>query len=182
MKRKAKKRLSVAHLRSTPETVSWGWIAADRAPVLRVKSGQHVRIDTVTHQGLNTGRDPVAFFGMAGIDAKAVLPEATEIYANVKREPGAGPHLLTGPIHVADATPGDMLEVRILGVEIRVPYGVNSTGPGSGAVPDLLGKPAQKVIKLDLKRRVALFATDVKVPLAPFMGIVAVAPPPGEKR
>ena len=169
-------------LRATPETVSWGWIAADRKPVLRVKSGQHVRIDTVTHQGLNTDRDPVAFFGMAGIDAKAVLPEAMDIYAGVKREAGAGPHLITGPVHVAGAQPGDMLEVRILDVEIRVPYGVNSTGPGSGAVPDLLQKPAQKVIRLDLKRRVALFARDVTVPLAPFMGIVAVAPPPEERR
>jgi acetamidase/formamidase len=169
-------------LRATPATVSWGWIAADREPVLRVKSGQHIRIDTVTHQGLNTDRDPVAFFGMAGIDAKAVLPEAQEIYANVKREKGAGPHLLTGPVHVAGAKPGDMLEVRILDVEIRVPYGVNSTGPGSGVVPDLLAKPAQKVIRLDLKRRVALFAKEVTVPLAPFMGIVAVAPPPADKR
>ena len=169
-------------LRATPETVSWGWIAADREPVLRVKSGQHIRIDTVTHQGLNTDRDPVAFFAMAGIEAKAVLPEAMDIYAGVKREPGAGPHLITGPVHVAGAKPGDMLEVRILAVEIRVPYGVNSTGPGSGAVPDLLQKPAQKVIRLDLKRRVALFAKEVTVPLAPFMGIVAVAPPPEQRR
>lgn len=169
-------------LRATPETVSWGWIAADRKPVLRVRSGQTIRIDTVTHQGLNTDRDPVEFFGRAAIEAKAVLPEAVEIYRNVKREPGAGPHLITGPIHVAGAKPGDMLEVRIVEVEIRVPYGVNSTGPGSGAVPDLLGKPVQKVIRLDLKRKVALFAREVTVPLAPFMGIVAVAPPPEQKR
>jgi acetamidase/formamidase len=182
MKRKTKKRLSVAHLRSTPETVSWGWIAADRAPVLRVKSGQTVRIDTVTHQGLNTGRDPVAFFGAAGIAAQKVLPDASDVYRRVKREEAAGPHILTGPIHVEGAQPGDMLEVRVLDVAIRVPYGVNSTGPGWGAVPDLLKEAAQKVIKLDLKRRVALFARDVEVPLAPFMGIVAVAPPPALKR
>jgi acetamidase/formamidase len=169
-------------LRATPATVSWGWIAADREPALRVKSGQTIRIDTVTHQGLNTGKDPVAFFGAAGIEAKAVLPDAMDIYRNVKREDGAGPHLITGPIHVAGAKPGDMLEVRILDVEFRVPYGVNSTGPGSGAVPDLLQKPAQKVIRLDLKRRVALFAREVTVPLAPFMGIVAVAPPPEQRR
>jgi acetamidase/formamidase len=150
--------------------------------VLRMKSGQTVRIDTVTHQGLNTDKDPVAFFGAAGIEAKAVLPEAGEIYRNVKREQGAGPHLITGPIYVTGAKPGDMLEVQILDVEIRVPYGVNATGPGSGAVPDLLEKPAQKVIHLDLKRRVALFGKEIKVPLAPFMGIVAVAPPPGEMR
>jgi acetamidase/formamidase len=169
-------------LRSTPETVSWGWIAADRAPVLRVRSGQTVRIDTVTHQGINTPKDPIAFFGAAGIEAKAVLPDAVDIHGSLKREDGAGPHVITGPIHVAGAKPGDMLEVRVLEVEIRVPYGVNSTGPGSGAVPDLLKDAAQKVIKLDLERRVALFARDIEVPLAPFMGIVAVAPPPQQRR
>jgi acetamidase/formamidase len=169
-------------LRSTPENVSWGWIAADRPPVLRVKSGQAVRIDTVTHQGLNTAKDPVAFFGTAGIAPRDVLGDASEIFGKVKRDEGAGPHILTGPICVEGARPGDMLEVRVLDVEIRVPYGVNSTGPGWGAVPDLLQQAAQKVIKLDLKRNVALFARDVEVPLAPFMGIVAVAPPPALKR
>jgi acetamidase/formamidase len=182
MKRRAKNRSSMAHLRSTPETVSWGWIAADREPVMRVRSGQIVRIDTVTHQGLNTGRDPVAFFGAAGIAAGKVLADASDIYRQVKREEGAGPHILTGPIHVEGAQPGDMLEVRVLDVAIRVPYGVNSTGPGWGAAPDLLPEAAQKVIKLDLKRRVALFARGVEVPLAPFMGIVAVAPPPALRR
>jgi len=171
-----------ATLRSTPETVSWGWIAADRAPVLRVKSGQTVRIDTVSHQGLNTPRDPVAFFGAAGVAPGEVLKDASEIYRAVRREDRAGPHILTGPIHVEGAQPGDMLEVRVLDVEIRVPYGVNATGPGSGVVPDLLTKSEQKIIKLDLKRNVALFAKEVEVPLAPFMGIVAVAPPPQLKR
>lgn len=167
-----------ATLCSTPDTVSWGWIAADRGPVLRVKSGQTVRIDTVTHQGINTKDDPVTFFGRAGISAEKVLPDAIDIFQRVKREANAGPHLLTGPMHVEGAQPGDMLEVRVLDVEIRVPYGVNSTGPGSGAVPDLLTQPEQKVIKLDLQRRIALFSAEVEVPLAPFMGIVAVAPPP----
>lgn len=165
-------------LRSTPATVSWGWIAADRAPVARVKSGQIVRVDTVTHQGLNTGQDPVAFFGAAGIAPREVLADAVEIYRSVKRGEGAGPHLLTGPVYVEGARPGDMLEVRVREVAIRVPYGVNATGPGRGAVPDLLAQAAQKVIRLDLGRGVALFSRDVEVPLAPFMGIVAVAPPP----
>ena len=172
----------VVTLRSTPETVSWGWIAADRAPVARVKSGQVVRIDTVTHQGLNTSQDPVAFFGAAGIVPGKVLADAQEIYRRVRKEEGAGPHLLTGPVYVEDARPGDMLEVRVLEVAIRVPYGVNATGPGRGALPDLLAQPAQKVIKLDLKRCVALFAKGVEVPLAPFMGIIAVAPPPPLRR
>ena len=90
--------------------------------------------------------------------------------------------MLTGPVHVEGARPGDMLEVRILDVEIRVPYGVNATGPGRGAATDLLQEAADKIIQLDLQRNVALFSPGVEVPLAPFMGIVAVAPPPELKR
>lgn len=167
-----------ATLRSTPETLVWGYLRADRAPVLRVKSGQTVRIDTVTHQGLNTRDDPVAYFGVAGIKPAEVLEDAKQVFRTMKREEGAGPHIVTGPIYVEGAEPGDMLEVRVLEVAFRVPYGVNSTGPGWGAAPDLLDKPAAKIIKLDLERRVALFTANVEVPLAPFMGIVAVAPPP----
>jgi len=63
-----------------------------------------------------------------------------------------------------------------------VPYGVNSCGPGWGVLPDLLAQPALKTIKLDLERRVALFSDGVEIPLAPFMGIVAVAPPPAITR
>jgi acetamidase/formamidase len=171
-----------AHLRATPDTVSWGHIRVDREPVLRIRPGQTVRIDTVSHQGLTTSKDPVDLFGVAGISPAEVLPEATEIYRTVKRAEGAGAHVVTGPIHVEGVRAGDMLEVRVLDVEFRVPYGINATGPGRGAAPEFLSQPAQKIIQLDLARNVALFASGVEVPLAPFMGIVAVAPPPETPR
>jgi acetamidase/formamidase len=171
-----------ATLRSTPETVSWGYIAADLPPVLRVQSGQTVRIDTVSHQGINTKQDPITYFGAAGIPPEQVLQDAQDIFRKLRRAESAGPHVITGPVYVEGAQPGDMLEVRVFDVEIRVPYGVNSTGPGWGVLPDLLAQPALKTIKLDLARRVALFSDNVEVPLAPFMGIVAVAPPPALAR
>lgn len=151
--------------------------------MLRIQSGQTVRIDTVSNQGINTKQDPATFFGAAGIRPEQVLQDAKDIFSKVGRAEGAGPHVLTGPIYVEGAEPGDMLEVRILDVEFRVPYGANSAGPGSapgtgGVLPDLLAQPALKIIKLDLERRVALFSSNVEVPLAPFMGIIAVAPPP----
>ena len=167
-----------ATLRSTPETVSWGYIAADLPAVLRVRSGQTVRIDTVSHQGINTRQDPVSFFGAAGIPPGEVLQDAQDIFSKVRRADGAGSHVITGPVYVEGAQPGDMLEVRVLDIEFRVPYGVNSTGPGSGVLPELLAQSAVKIIKLDLKRGVARFSDDIEVPFAPFMGIVAVAPPP----
>jgi len=85
--------------------------------------------------------------------------------------------VLTGPVAVEGAEPGDMLEVRIVDLEFRVPYGVNNSGKGTGVLPDLHAKPFPKVIRFDLQRRVALFAPGIEVPLSPFMGIMAVMPP-----
>ncbi len=166
-----------ATLRSTAETVVWGHIAADVPPALRIKSGQTVSIDTVSHQGLLKG-DPVAYFSEAGVRAEQVLQDATDIFRRARRGEGAGVHVLTGPVYVEGARAGDMLEVRILDIAFRVPYGVNSSGRGSGVLPELLEKAAPKTIGLDLERGVALFSDNIEIPLSPFMGIMAVAPPP----
>lgn len=170
-------RTADAVVHATTETVVWGAITADKAPVLRIGSGQTVRIETVSQQPLNH-QDPASFFAAAGIAADQVLPEAIAIYREVKKTPPGGPHVLTGPIYVEGAEPGDMLEVRVLDVAFRVPYGVNGTGPGSGVLPELLSERVAPTIRLDLERNVALFAGKIEVPLAPFMGIMAVAPPP----
>lgn len=166
-----------ATLSSTPETVLWGYLAANLPAALTIKSGQVVRIDTLSHQGLTTSQDPVKYFGAHGIVPDQVLPDAMAIYSQVKRPKGAGVHFLTGPIYIEEAEPGDMLEVRVLDVKFRVPYGVNNTGPGRGVLPDLIKGPTPKVIHLDLDRNVALFSGDIEIPLDPFMGIMAVAPP-----
>ena len=105
-----------------------------------------------------------------------MLQDAIDIYKTVPRTKGLSVHVLTGPIYVEGAAPGDMLEVRIHNLELRVPYGVNNSGPTSGVLPGLLSAPAPKIIKLDTKRNVALFSEDIEVPLAPFLGIMSVAP------
>jgi acetamidase/formamidase len=166
-----------AHLRSIPGNVSWGLIPAGAPPALTIASGESVRIDTVSQQGLTAGIDPVAFFGEAGIAADNVLDDVKAIYARVKREPSAGSHVLTGPIYIENARPGDMLEVRILDVDFRVDYGTNNSGPGVGAGPELLSAVARQIIRIDRARGVALFSDRIELPLAPFMGIMAVAPP-----
>src|SRR5438128_1622634 len=120
---------------------------------------------------------PVKFFGAAGIAPNEVLPDAIEIYAKAPRPKNAGAHVLTGPIFVEGAEPGDMLEVRMLDFQFRVPYGVNNSNKGTGVLPDVHEKPYPKVIRFDLARRVALFAPGIEVPLVPFMGIMAVMPP-----
>jgi len=99
------------------------------------------------------------------------------VFTQVKRPKGAAVHILTGPIYVDGAEPGDTLEVRVLDIQFRVPYGVNNTGPGKGVLPNLLQAQSVKLIRIDLERRVALFSGDIEIPLNPFMGIMAVSPP-----
>jgi len=166
-----------ATLKSTPDTVLWGYIAANLPPALTIQSGQIVEIEALSHQGLTTNKDPEKFFAGYGIPANEVLADAKNIYTEVKRPKGASVHILTGPIYVDGAEPGDTLEVRVHDIKFRVPYGVNNTGPGKGVLPKLLKDAAAKLIRIDLERRVALFSDDIQIPLNPFMGIMAVSPP-----
>jgi len=165
-------------LGSTPDTVVWGYLSARTPPVLRIKSGATVRVDTMSHQGLLTKDDPVTFFSAAGIQPEEVLQDATDIYKKVPRGKGLGVHVLTGPIYVEDAAPGDALEVRVRSLEFRVPYGVNNTGPGSGVLPDLVAVPTPRIVKTDPQRKVALLPGGIELPLSPFLGVMSVAPPP----
>jgi acetamidase/formamidase len=166
---------------STPETVIRGHIPAYLPPIMRVKPGQIVTIDTLSHQGLNTGDDPIAFFARGGVKSEEVLKDAVDVYGRVKPPPGMGTHVLTGPIYVEGAEPGDLLEVRVIDVRFRVPYGVNFSNKGVGVLPELLSDPVFRIIRLDTQRRVALLSPEIEIPLAPFMGIMAVAPPPDQK-
>lgn len=162
------------HLPSTPQTVHRSVLSPDFAPVLSIKSGDTVVIDTVSHGGLTTG-DPVTFFAAEGIAEKDVLQDAIAI-AKIPYDKSFGGHVLTGPIAIADAAPGDMLEVRIKAVKPRTGYGVNNAGNGVGAAPDLLpaGTPSSRIIKYDGGR--AHFAPGISFPLRPFLGTMAVAP------
>ena len=162
-------------LRSAPENLVRGFIPAGAAPALRIQSGQIVQIETFSHHGFVD--DPVAFFRKHGIPADMILPDLIIAAKKHPRPKDGAPHVLTGPIYIDGAEPGDALEVRILDLKPRVPYGGNGSGPERGVVPDLLTEGDQKIIRLDLERNVALFSKDIAVPLQPFMGIMAVAPP-----
>ena len=94
-----------ATLNSTPETILWGYIAANLPPALTIKSGQIVEIEALSHQGLTTNKDPEKFFAGYGIPGNEVLADAKNIYAEVKRPKGAAVHILTGPIYVDGAEP-----------------------------------------------------------------------------
>jgi acetamidase/formamidase len=144
------------YLRSLPDQVTWGYVPQLTAsPVLRMKSGETVTVDTVSHEGIleDQGRDPVAYFKSHGVPAGQVLKDAAAIAAEYDRTTRNfdvdGPHVVTGPIYVQGASPGDVLKIEMLSFMPRVPYGVVSSRHGKGALPRLAGGAVPVGITVD---------------------------------
>jgi acetamidase/formamidase len=164
------------HVKSGPETVHWGYLWSAAEPVLRVEPGATVTVDTVSHEGLLADQgDPVGFFKRFGIPKADVLADAVAIYAKVQHS-GAGPHIVSAPIYVEGAEPGDVLAVHVLAAEPRVPYGVNSARMGKGTLPAEFTLNRSLVIPFDMEARVARFMPGIAIPLKPFFGIMATGP------
>ncbi|RZS84784.1 acetamidase/formamidase [Pigmentiphaga kullae] len=163
-------------LRCGPGTVVWGFLGPDVPPALRIRPGDTVRIDTVNAVGVPLPPDEaLAFFGHHGLPLEGPVAEILEIMRTVPKD--VGPHILTGPVQVEGAEPGDVLAVEILAVAPREPaYGVNFARPGAGALPELLKEPRLKLMRHDLAGGVARFDERIAIPLAPFMGTMGVAP------
>lgn len=156
-------------LKATPKTVAWGYYDAKAAPALRVKSGDTVAIDTLITNSPKRLEE-------AGVPADQVEQSLRDITDQVK-EKGPGGHILTGPIYVEDAQPGDVLEVKILAIKLAIPYAYNAFGPGRGYIPDDYPYAKMKIIPLDAQRMVAKFAPGIEIPLHPFFGSMGDAPP-----
>lgn len=178
------------YLRSTPETVMWGRLPCRTdIAVLTVSPGQTVTIDTVSHEGIleDQGKDPVAFFGAHGVPASSVLTDVVRIAATMSRDPAIdGPHIVTGPIRVDGAQPGDLLKIAVERLDLRVPYGVISNRHGKGALPGELPRTPGTVSVFSPveERSGGLVGTlplvtggprIVAYPLAPFLGTMGVA-------
>ncbi len=130
----------VFYVPSTLDTIQWGYLPnATSTPVLTVPSGATVVFDTVSHEGIleDQGRDPVKYFGKHGVPAHMVLKDAIAITSSSLVHDFAkdGPHIVTGPVAILGAEPGDVLKVDVLAVTPRVPYGVISNRHGKGALP-----------------------------------------------
>jgi acetamidase/formamidase len=158
------------HLAATPATVTIGYFDAKVNPVLRVKSGDTVELETLVSSGLKRLED-------AGVPPDQIQPVLRDIDREVKKDPHWGAHLLTGPIFVEGAAPGDVLEVRLKSIEMAIPYAVNTIQPGAGTLPDEFPYARFKVTQLDLTRKVAKFSDGVEIPTRPFFGVLGVAPP-----
>lgn len=156
-------------LGSTPKTVHWGYYDAAAPPVLRVRSGDTVEIRSAfidTPEALEA----------AGVAAADIEASHRAIHREVK-DRGPGPHVLTGPVYVEGAEPGDTLEVRIESVALALGYAVNLFLPGMGALPEDFPYKYRKIVPLDRERMMARFAPGVEIPLRPFFGSIGVAPP-----
>ena len=157
-------------LEATPATVAYGYYWSDAPPVLRIDSGDIIDVDTLL---TNTP---------AGL-AKAGVPDA-KIQASLKAivtevtgdRKGPGGHILTGPVYVEGAEPGDVLEVKILSIELPLDYGYNGC---SGYLPENCEPGAvSKIIQLNRKKMTAEFLPGIVIPLRPFYGSLGVAPAP----
>ncbi|GAA1720941.1 acetamidase/formamidase family protein [Isoptericola hypogeus] len=129
------------YLRSDVDDVLWGYVPSVHAdPVTRVRSGRTITIDSVSHEGIleDQGRDPVAYFAGHGVRRREVLDDAVAIasgYDRTERDFDTdGPHVITGPVFVEGAQPGDVLKIETLEATPRVPYGVISSRHGKGAL------------------------------------------------
>ena len=152
------------YLNPTPQTVHWGHFNASIPAVLQVESGDEVVIDTFSG-GMSEVADPSLF-----------RPEHRLIVDTVPQI--MGPHILTGPVHVKGAEPGDTLEVRILDIELTTDWGWNIIRPLKGALPEDFPNLSRRVIPIDRQTNMARLPWGVDIPLRPFFGIIGVAPPP----
>lgn len=177
------------YLPADPSRVHWGLLPnATAKPALTVRSGETVTFDTISHEGIleDQGRDPAAFFQAAGIAPNGLLHDAVELAASAREHlPGThGPHVVTGPVALRGARPGDVLEVEVLTLRRRAPYGVISNRHGKGALPGEypttpLGEPVSLVATVGDDGRGRLPVGDgrhLAFPLRPFLGIMGIAP------
>lgn len=180
---------------ASSKTVSWGRIPArGHEPAVIVRSGDTVTVDTVSHEGLmeDQGRDPLAYFGGHGVAADDVLADLVEIAASdiVHTRGPDGPHVVTGPVHVEGARPGDILKIEYRGLVPRVPYGVVSSRHGLGCLAGELpvdpetGEPVpilSQFCTVDLEAAVPTATMDapggpIRFPIDPFMGLAGITP------
>ncbi|MBI3949686.1 MAG: acetamidase/formamidase family protein [Acidobacteria bacterium] len=203
-------RLEGSHyIPSTPETVQWGYLPnRDAKPILTVPSGAIVTFDAVSHEGIlaDQGRDPVKYFGQHGINPNQVLDDVKAIaFSDMVHILGQnGAHIVTGPVAIESAQPGDVLKIEVLSLLPRVPYGVISNRHGKGALagefPNNEGpQPGACAEHPELYNNVSIFTPireingtwygillnkageEVRFPIKPFMGIMGVAPDTSEK-
>jgi acetamidase/formamidase len=158
-------------LKGSPETIQIGHFDATIPPVLTVNSGDIVTVQTATQVKPEE-------FDAAGVLPPSAMPQYVRDVFREAKDRGPGPHLLTGPIAINGAEPGDVLEVRILSIDLGTDYGYNVQRPYAGLLKEDFPASWLRVLPIDRKARTSEVIPGVVVPLHPFMGTMGVAPPP----
>jgi acetamidase/formamidase len=154
-------------LPASPSTVAWGYYSSNVKPALTIHSGDTVRVHTLSTCSIER-------MEAGGVPPNMIPQYDRDIHEQVK-EKGPGGHVLTGPIEITEAEPGDVLEVQIQKIDIDVPYACNGFAPGRGFLPNDFPYQRTKVIPLDRERMLARFAPGINIPLRPFFGSMGVA-------
>jgi acetamidase/formamidase len=154
-------------LDASPDTVHWGFFDAALKPHLTVDSGDTITFSTVSGQPWQVPQ-PGSHF--------TIPPALSAIHQRLQPRLG-GPHILTGPVAVRGARAGQVLEVRIKEIELHYDWGYNAIRPLAGALPDDFKEPRCIHIALDKARMIGKLPWGLELPLKPFFGIMAVAPP-----
>src|SRR4051794_30274097 len=155
-------------LEATPQTVAYGYYWSEAKPVLRIASGDIIDVDTL----LTSTPVRLERLGIKPEDIQASLRSVVDTVT----DKGPGGHILTGPVFIEGAEPGDALEVKILSIELPIAYGYNGC---SGFINANCKAGATSVIlPLDRARMTSTFAPGIVIPLRPFFGSMGVAPPP----
>ena len=153
-------------LEASPTTISYGHYWADMKPALTIDSGDIIDVDTM----LTNTPDRLE---KSGVPASEIQASLRAIVEQVK-DRGPGGHILTGPVFVNGAEPGDALEVKILSIDLPIGYGYNGC---SGYVRENCEQGrGQMIIRLDRKNMTATFLPGIVIPLKPFFGSMGVAP------
>src|SRR5689334_4251977 len=161
-------------LEATPATIAYGYYWADAKPALRIASGDIVDVDTL----LTNSPNGLQRAGVADDQIQASLKTIVAEVTGDRRGPGG--HILTGPVFVEGAQPGDVLEVKVLSIDLAIDYGYNGC---SGFLPENCDRSTPiKIIRLDRKTMTAEFEPGIVVPLRPFFGSMGVAPEPSAGR
>ena len=155
------------HLAATPDTVRMGQFDAEFAPVLTIESGDTVSVQCVS------GRKSV----LPPPGSPMLVPKALTAIMDAHPNPPPG-HIVTGPIAIAGAMPGDMLEIRIDAIEPGANWGYNTIRPLVGTLPEDFHETVLMHIPVDKARNVCTLPWGTELTLAPFFGVMAVAPPP----
>ena len=153
-------------LQALPENIHWGIHDASLPPVLHIASGDTVHLTSL----------PAGDRGTLPPDRSLVRP--AQIEALEKCTPGPATHMLTGPVHVEGAEPGDVLQIDILDIALNERWGFTAIRPLKGTLPDEFDHPAIIHPEIDIQARTAHLPWGTEIQLSPFFGIIAVAPPP----